>query len=428
MGVLNVTPDSFSDGGSFDTVERAIERGIELAAQGAHIIDVGGESTRPGAKPVAREEELRRVLPVVRGLADRGLIVSIDTLHAETAQACVAAGARYINDVSGGTHDPAMLAAAAWASAEHGASFIISHWRGIPDPEYQRSDYADLIAEVCGALHRQAEAALGAGVDPTHIMIDPGLGFDKTGAQCWQLLAAMPELRSLGYPVLIGASRKRMLAEVLAELPGDARHRGPEARDLATSVVSALSAEAGAWGVRVHDVPGTVQALAVQDAWRNGDTDWNARRGSVVNGAAVSDTAVNSAVASGAVANGSGDRISLTGLEVFAHHGVFDFEREQGQRFLIDAEVSVDLAAAARGDELARTVHYGELATAIGEAVERDPVDLIETVAERVAQVVLAFDGVSSVTITVHKPDAPIPVTFGDVSVTIVRRRAGDRV
>lgn len=427
MGVLNVTPDSFSDGGRFDTAEAAIERGVALAARGADIVDVGGESTRPGARPVAREEEIRRVLPVVRALAERGIAVSIDTLHAETAQACVAAGARYINDVSGGTHDPAMLSAAAWASSEHGASLIIGHWRGIPDPGHRRSDYDDVVAEVRDALRRQADAALEAGVDPAHVVLDPGLGFDKTGDQCWRLLAELPELTALGYPVLVGASRKRMLAELLAGLPADAQRgaegaTGPESRDLATSVVSALAAGAGAWGVRVHDVPGTVQALAVAAAVENAarSSRGSHDRGGSGSRAAVSRPSAGPSAGAGA-STGAGDRIALTGLEVFAHHGVFDFEREQGQRFLIDAELSVDLAPAADGDELGRTVHYGELAEAIVAAVERDPVDLIETVAERVAGVALGFDGVSRATITVHKPDAPIPATFADVSVTVVR-------
>ncbi|MFV0432687.1 MAG: dihydropteroate synthase [Leucobacter sp.] len=414
LGVLNVTPDSFSDGGRFDTAEAAVERAKQLIAQGADIVDVGGESTRPGAEPVAREEELRRVLPVIRALVAEGISVSIDTVHAGTAQAAVAAGARFINDVSGGLHDPAMLAAAAWASAEYGAGFIIGHWRGIPDPDYGRSDYGDVVAEVRDALAALAADAIDAGVDPAHIVLDPGLGFDKTGAQSWQLLAHLDRLVALGFPVLVGASRKRMIAETLGGLSAEARGRDAarddvHERDLATSVVSALAARAGAWGVRVHDVAGSAQALAVIDAWKAaGEPNGGAATGR-------DDGAANR------------DRIALTGLEVFAHHGVFDFERERGQRFVIDAEVAVDLRAAAAGDELKRTVHYGELAEAIVAAVERDPVDLIETVAERVAAVALGFAGVCEATITVHKPDAPIDASFADVAVTVVRGTARGR-
>lgn len=400
MGVLNVTPDSFSDGGLYEVQGAAIARGRELAAQGAAIIDVGGESTRPGATPVGSEEEQRRVLPVVRSLAADGIAVSIDTLHADTATAAVRAGARYINDVSGGTHDTEMPRAAARASAELSARFIIGHWRGIPDPAHQRSEYADVVAEVRDTLAAQAEAAIGAGVDPDHIVLDPGLGFDKTGDQCWRLLAELDALTALGYPVLVGASRKRMIAELLGGLPAKARSQpGTHPRDLVTSVVSAFVARAGAWGVRVHDVAGTVQALAVARA---------------LGGASVRSPSDSNDLAS--------DIIALTGLEVFAHHGVFDFERDAGQRFVIDAHLSVDLHPAAAGDALGRTVHYGELAEAIAAAVRRDPVDLIETVAERVAAVALGFAGVQTARITVHKPDAPIDAAFTDVSVTVLRR------
>ncbi|MFT4232460.1 MAG: dihydropteroate synthase [Leucobacter sp.] len=460
MGVLNVTPDSFSDGGRFDTAGRAIGRGLELVAQGAAIIDVGGESTRPGAVPVSEAEELRRVLPVVEGLTARGVVVSIDTLHAATAEAAVEAGARYINDVSGGTYDPAMLRVAARAS-RRGAGFIAGHWRGIPDPAHQRSDYDDVVAEVRDALAERAREAVAAGVDPAGIVLDPGLGFDKTGEQSWLLLARLDALTGLGYPVLVGASRKRMIADALDGLPeaatqGRAREGGAHERDLATAVTSALAARAGVWGVRVHDVAGTVQALAIARAW--GEAASAAGSGVAVPRDAGSGSAGSIAAGSGSagfaedpgpagaapilsrsgrpiadpvsVAGGSAasedtagarDRIALTGLEVFAHHGVFAFERERGQRFLVDVEAAVDLRAAAAGDELARTVHYGELADAVVAAVERDPVDLIETVAERVAGVALSFAGVRSATITVHKPHAPIDATFADVSVTVVR-------
>ncbi|MGJ0205012.1 dihydropteroate synthase [Leucobacter sp. gxy201] len=415
MGVLNITPDSFSDGGAYLEPEAALEHARGLVALGADLIDVGGESTRPGAVPVPRDEELRRVLPVVRALADEGIAVSIDTIHAETAQAAVAAGARYINDVSGGLHDPGMFAAAAWASAEHGARYIISHWRGIPDTAHERSHYDDVVAEVRDALAGLAREAIDAGVDPAHIIVDPGLGFDKTGAQSWELLNGIGALASLGYPVLIGASRKRMIAEALRDVHG---YSGtPEERDLATATASALAARAGVWGVRVHDVGATVQALAVERAW-------GAPRRADAPGAAQTGAAAGAGTASGARhgRRETRDRIALTGLEVFAHHGVFEFEREQGQRFLIDAAVTVDLEAAAANDELGRTVHYGELAEAIVADVSRDPVDLIETVAERVAATALRFPGVIETEITVHKPEAPIDAVFADVSVTVVRR------
>lgn len=401
MGVLNITPDSFSDGGRYLSADAAIAHGRELFAQGAQIIDVGGESTRPGAEPVPPGEEQHRVLPVIRALAESGYRISIDTIHARTAREAVLAGASYINDVSGGTYDEAMLDTAAWASREHGATLILNHWRGIPDPNSMRSDYADVVAEVRDILAQRAEVAVRSGVDPANIVLDPGLGFDKTAGQSWRLLAELGSLRELGYPVLIGASRKRMIAAALASPEGIGRKTSVAERDLATSVVTALAAQAGVWGVRVHDVAGSAQARAVVRAWN----------------AAVEHPALPVPQRS------AEDRIALTGLEVFAHHGVFDFERERGQRFLIDAELEVPLDAAARGDELGRTVHYGELADAVVAAVERDPVDLIETVAARVADVALSFSGVRSARITVHKPDAPIQAEFADVSVTVVRHR-----
>lgn len=409
MGVLNVTPDSFSDGGKYVDVDTAVRRGEQLMTQGATFVDVGGESTRPGADPVTEAEEAARVLPVIRALVERGIPVSVDTIHASTAEAAAEAGAAYINDVSGGTHDPRMFHVAALASQGHGTRFIIGHWRGIPDLSHHRSEYTNVVAEVRDALAALAAKAIRAGVDPAHIIIDPGLGFDKTDAQCWQLLAHLPEVAATGYPVLVGASRKRMLGEMLGGLPGAVTAHidacETHERDLATSVVSAFAARAGAWGVRVHDVAGTTQALAVEAAWHAAGLS----AGTVREGEPV------------AVAPGARDRITLTGLEVFAHHGVFDFERENGQKFLIDAEVSVNLHAAAAGDALGQTVHYGELADAIVAAVKRDPVDLIETVAERIAAVALGFPGVREARITVNKPDAPIEHPFENVSVTVVR-------
>ncbi|NLA65313.1 MAG: dihydroneopterin aldolase, partial [Leucobacter sp.] len=343
-------------------------------------------------------------------------------------EAAVRAGAQYINDVSGGLHDPKLYEVAARLGRERGASLIIGHWRGVPDPGHGRSDYRDVVAEVRQTLDSLARAAVRHGVEPARIVLDPGLGFDKTTDQGWQVLAHLDQLTSLGYPVLIGVSRKRMLAETLDTVIAD----GPTMhdRDVATAAVSVLAARAGAWGVRVHDVRSTVTALAVAAAIEtNGpagvDGSPHARVGSSgaaslaqvgsSGGASVADTATS--------AHAVPDRITLTGLEVFAHHGVFAHEREHGQRFIIDASVAVDLSAAAAGDDLAATVNYAELAGAILVAAEKDPVDLIETLAQRLATVALQFAAVRDVTITVHKPDAPIDAVFDDVSVTIHRTR-----
>lgn len=432
IGVLNVTPDSFSDGGDYLDLEAAIARGHELVAQGADLVDVGGESTRPGAaEPVSGAEELRRVVPVVEALAADGIAVSVDTLRAATARAVVGAGAVIVNDVSGGRHDPEMLDAV----AESGAVYVAMHWRGIPDPQHRRSGYADVVAEVRDELARLADAALAAGIAPERLVLDPGLGFDKTAAQGWQLLAGLPSLAELGLPLLVGISRKRMIAETLAaarEVPS--AEVSMEDRDLATAVVSAYAAGAGAWGVRVHEVVPTVNALAVAEAWGRPahvppTQPLPSPRASTFGPVPAAEGPQRgfSAQARGGVSAEARDRITLTGLEVFAHHGVFDFERERGQRFVIDVEATLDLSSAAQHDALERTVHYGELAEAVVTAVEQDPVDLIETVAERVARVALGFPSVEEARVTVHKPDAPIDATFADVSVTIVRRSASRR-
>ncbi|MDQ1138088.1 dihydropteroate synthase [Microbacterium sp. SORGH_AS 1204] len=257
MGIVNVTPDSFSDGGRYLDPDAAIAHARLLVEQGAEILDVGGESTRPGAERVAPRVEQQRVLPVVEALASEGLFVSIDTMNASTAVAAVDAGARLVNDVSGGLADPGMLDAV----AQTGADIALGHWRGPSAEMYARADYADVGRDVATELEERIAAAVAAGIDPSRIVVDPGIGFGKRGAQNWRTLRALPELAALGYRVLVGTSRKRFLAEVLE---GDA---DLGRRDLATAVTSALAAQAGAWAVRVHDVPTTRDALAVARAW-----------------------------------------------------------------------------------------------------------------------------------------------------------------
>ncbi|RNE67392.1 dihydropteroate synthase [Cryobacterium tepidiphilum] len=253
MGILNVTPDSFSDGGRWAQADAAVARGRELAAQGADIIDVGGESTRPGADRVPPEAEQERVIPVIRELARAGLVVSVDTLHASTARAAVEAGAAIINDVSGGLADPAMASVA----AETGRPYIAMHWRGHAKQMDTLAEYADVVHDVRRELEERVDALLAAGVAPSQLVLDPGLGFAKQGHHNWELLARLDELQAVGFPVMVGASRKRFLAGLL---PADAP---VTARDLPTSVISVLAAQAGAWAVRVHDVESTRVALAV---------------------------------------------------------------------------------------------------------------------------------------------------------------------
>ncbi|MGT2425747.1 dihydropteroate synthase [Amnibacterium kyonggiense] len=236
FGVLNVTPDSFSDGGRYLDPSAAVGHGRALVEAGADVVDVGGESTRPGAAPVAPEEELRRVLPVVEGLVAGGVRVSIDTRRAEVADAAVRAGAAIVNDVDGG-RDPALLRVA----AESGADLVLMHSRG---PAARSGDYADVLHDVAGDLRGRVDAAVAAGVPRDRLVVDPGIGFSKTAEENWRLLAHLEDLGLDDLRLLVGVSRKRFLGELVA---------GPaEDRDGVTGVLTALLAERGVWGVRVH--------------------------------------------------------------------------------------------------------------------------------------------------------------------------------
>ena len=262
MGVLNVTDDSFSDGGRYLDADSAVAHGLALAAEGAGIVDVGGESTRPGATRIDPGVETSRVVPVVKELAAQGITVSIDTMHADVARAALQSGARIVNDVSGGRADPAM----APLLAEAGVPWVLMHWRSVSsDRPHQVPHYRDVVAEVRSELLASVDDAVAAGVDPAKLVIDPGLGFAKTGQHNWALLRALPELVAIGVPVLLGASRKRFLGILLAGPDGSPRP--PDGRETATAVISALAALHGAWGVRVHDVRASVDALKVVGAW-----------------------------------------------------------------------------------------------------------------------------------------------------------------
>jgi dihydropteroate synthase len=261
MGVLNVTPDSFSDGGRWQNLDDAIAHAAQLHEQGADLIDVGGESTRPGAERVDPAEEQQRVLPVVRELTSRGIRVSVDTVNSSTARASVEAGATTINDISGGLADDEMFRTIASLDVD----YIVSHWRrGGADAE---SSYRSVVGDVRTELQLRVAELIIWGVDERRIIIDPGLGFAKTAEDNWKLLGGIDRLQSLGFPVLIGASRKRFLAPFAADDAPAAE------RDTATSIISALAAQAGVWGVRVHDIPSTKSALDVWNAWEHGATE-----------------------------------------------------------------------------------------------------------------------------------------------------------
>ena len=260
IGILNVTPDSFSDGGQYASLRAAVDRGIQLRQQGADVVDVGGESTRPGAERVPAEEEQRRVIPVIRELARQQIAISIDTMNASTARAAIDAGARIVNDVSGGLADPRMYAVVANADVD----YIAMHWRGHSRIMNELATYTDVVVEVRAELAERLSAMDAAGLDPNRVILDPGLGFAKTTEHNWSLLARLDELGELGRPLLVGTSRKRFLGELL---PAEA---AIELRDAATAATSVLAASAGAWGVRVHDVASTILALAVWSAWQTG--------------------------------------------------------------------------------------------------------------------------------------------------------------
>ena len=266
MGVVNVTPDSFSDGGQWYGADAAIAHGLELLAQGADIVDVGGESTRPGAQRISLDEELRRVGPVVTELVKAGVPVSIDTMRAPVAEFALNAGVQLVNDVSGGLADPDMPRLVATA----GVSYVVVHWRGHSREMYSRAVYTDVVREVRDELARRVDAVIEAGVDPGCIVLDPGLGFGKRGEHNWPLLTHLAEVAQIGaatFPVLVGASRKRFLGHLLAGPDGTPRPF--EDCDGATVAITALAATAGAWCVRVHQVPLNADAVRVAAAWRS---------------------------------------------------------------------------------------------------------------------------------------------------------------
>jgi dihydropteroate synthase len=264
MGVLNVTPDSFSDGGRWLDRDDAVAHGVSMSLRGATYVDVGGESTRPGAARVDAVTEAARVVPVVSDLVSAGVRVSVDTTRARVAAAAIEAGAELVNDVSGGLADPLM----ARVVADAGVGWVLMHWRGPSQRMHELASYEDVVGEVRAELVEQVDRAVLAGVDPALLVLDPGLGFAKTAAHNWQLLRKLDVFSQLGFPILVGASRKRFLGALLADDEGTPRR--PDGREHATAAVTALVANAGAWGVRVHDVAASLDAVAVAAAWHWG--------------------------------------------------------------------------------------------------------------------------------------------------------------
>lgn len=266
MAILNVTPDSFSDGGQFVSTEAAVAHGLRLHYGGADIIDVGGESTRPDSVTVPAQEEQRRILPVIKTLVAAGALVSVDTMNASTAAEAIDAGAAIINDVSGINYDPAMPA----LIAERGVHYVLMHSRGAVKSVDAAAEYDDVVGEVVAELSGLRDSFVAAGVAPEQLILDPGLGFNKQGRHNWAILQGLEKFTALGHPVLIGASRKRFLGTLLATA---GKAAAPAERDQATAALSAIAAAHGAWGVRVHDAEANLDAVKVAAAFTGGGTD-----------------------------------------------------------------------------------------------------------------------------------------------------------
>jgi dihydropteroate synthase len=248
MGILNVTPDSFADGGKHNNFESAVARGLEMIAEGVDIIDIGGESTRPGADRVSEDEEIARTIPVITELAKHGIPISIDTMRSRTAEAAVRAGASIINDVSGGLADPEMLQTAARLEVP----YIAMHWRGQSKEMNSKAIYSDVVSDVISELNERIEAALDAGIEKDKLIIDPGIGFAKEAEHNWKIIDSIDRFVALGYPVLVGASRKRFLG-------GDS----PDEREQATIDLTKRLGTTGVWAVRVHSVKPHKEVLSL---------------------------------------------------------------------------------------------------------------------------------------------------------------------
>lgn len=385
MAILNVTPDSFSDGGRFADPDAAAADALRLVGEGASVVDVGGESTRPGSGPVSEEEEVRRVVPVIERIrAASGVAISVDTSKAAVAQRALDAGATFVNDVTALTGDGAMAAVVARA----GADVCLMHMQGTPATMQDDPRYGDVVAEVAAYLAGRVAAAQASGIGRERICVDPGIGFGKTVEHNVALLRGLPDLRrATGVPVLVGVSRKGFLGR----LQGD-----PDRSRLPATLAAGLAAlDGGAFMLRVHDVAEHADALQVRAAVRD------------------------------ARPTPRGLEVAIDGLAVFARHGVLEAERELGQRFYLDLRLTPWSQRACDTDAVADAVHYGEVALRARELAESGPYALLERLGEVVASTLLAEFPLQTATVRIRKPAAPVPAVLDGVAVTVTRHAHG---
>lgn len=390
MGILNVTPDSFSDGGRYTDLDAAVSKGAEMAAAGADVIDVGGESTRPGAEPVSEADERKRVVPVIEALVrEVSVPISVDTAKSGVARAAIDAGAVIVNDVTALRGDRHMTELV----AETGAGVVLMHMLGDPRTMQKDPRYGDVVADVAAALAAWAKGAEASGVERERIAIDPGIGFGKNLEHNLLLLKNIPLLTALGYPVLVGPSRKSFIHSALGLPLGE--------RLEATVAAVAWSVAQGAQLVRVHDVTEMVRAVRMTEAIREA-------------GASFEDEFVPPP---------GRDQVIIRGLTVFGYHGIHAHEKEEGQDFVIDVEAHMDLRPAGRSDDLDETLDYSDLARRATSIVASERYNLIEALAERLASEVLEDPRVARTVVRVSKPTALADRKVDTVLVQIERVR-----
>ena len=409
MGILNVTPDSFSDGGRYLNTSEAVAHALQMEAAGADVIDLGAESTRPGAAPIPVEEELQRLLPVLRELVPRLRVpISVDTYKAEVARIALQEGAALINDVGGLHRDPAM----AQVAAAFRVPIIVMHSRPHGDTHYD-----DFWGDILGFLERGIQRARAAGLPADMVIVDPGFGFGKNTAQNLELMRQLHRLRRLGRPVLLGTSRKRSIGEVL-DLPVDQRVEG-------TAATVALAVAHGVDIVRVHDVEPMVRLVRMTDAivrhphWQPPGTDGFAPQPGSDGEASATVRRAGTAVARMAPA----DTVQLRGLRFWARHGVYPEERQKEQLFVVDVDLGLNTRPAAQRDALEATVDYAAVHRRIAQVVTGLHRQLLETLADRIARELLEAFAVQFVRVRVAKPLAPLPGPADHAAVEVWRSR-----